>query len=120
MEKLGFYIANLGRDCLILGYPWFQKFNPGFNWTTSALEGDNVTIETAGYHKRHKPTIRTNPPPVAEPTDRAEVVKLIPECYHCHWKVFSEQASYHYPPAREEDHAIILKPGAPASVSAAV
>ena len=32
VEKLGFYVANLGQDCLILGYPWFQKFNPNFNW----------------------------------------------------------------------------------------
>lgn len=31
IEKLGFYIANLGRDHIILGYPWFQKFNPTFD-----------------------------------------------------------------------------------------
>ena len=23
-EKLGFYVANLGRDRVILGYPWFR------------------------------------------------------------------------------------------------
>ena len=120
VEKLGFYVANSGRDRLILGYPWFQKFNPDFNWTANALEGDNVTIETAGYHKHHEPIIRANPPPVIEPTDRTEVIKLIPERYHRHWKVFSEQASYRYPPAREEDHAIILKPGAPATIDCRV
>ena len=30
-----------------------------------------------------------------------------------YWEVFSEQASYRFPPKREEDHAIILKEGAP-------
>ena len=37
----------------------------------------------------------------------------IPEVYHKYWEVFSEQASYQYPPKQEEDHAIVLKEGAP-------
>ena len=49
VEKLGFYIANLGRDRLILGYPWFKKSNPNFNWNNDTLEGDAVEIDTAGY-----------------------------------------------------------------------
>ena len=34
--------------------------------------------------------------------------------------MFSEQASYRYPPAREEDHAIVLKPGAPTTIDCKV
>ena len=49
VKKLGFYVANLGRDCLILGYPWFKKFNPNFNWNNNTLEGDVVEVDTAGY-----------------------------------------------------------------------
>ena len=49
VEKLGFYVANLGRDRMILGYPWFQKFNPQFNWNTHTLKGDEVEVDTAGY-----------------------------------------------------------------------
>ena len=49
VEKLGFYVTNLGRDRLILGYPWFKKFNPKFNWSNNTLEGDTVEIDTAGY-----------------------------------------------------------------------
>ena len=52
VEKLGFYIANLGWDRLILGYPWFQKFNPNFNWNTNTLEGNTVEIDTAGYQTK--------------------------------------------------------------------
>ena len=44
--------------------------------------------------------------------DRKSVQKQIPEAYHKYWEVFSEQASYRYPPKQEEDHAIILKEGA--------
>ena len=49
VKKLGFYVANLGQDCLILGYPWFKKFNPNFNWNNNTLEGDVVEVDTAGY-----------------------------------------------------------------------
>ena len=52
VEKLGFYVANLGWDCLILGYPWFKKFNPNFNWNTNTLEGDTVEIDTARYRTK--------------------------------------------------------------------
>ena len=49
IEKLGFYVANLGRDRLILGYPWFTKFNPSIDWKNNVLEGEEVEIDTAGY-----------------------------------------------------------------------
>ena len=49
VEKLGFYIANLGRDRVILGYPWFCLFNPEFDWPKNTLKGDTVEIDTAGY-----------------------------------------------------------------------
>ena len=52
VEKLGFYVANLGRDRIILGYPWFQKFNPQFEWNTHTLKGDEVEIDTVGYRTK--------------------------------------------------------------------
>ena len=130
VEKLGFYVANLGRDRIILGYPWFKVFNPSFDWTTNALRGEDVTIETAGYHHRH-PTLLPpiQPSEIHELTqkveatmeeDRQAVQKLIPARYHRHWEVFSERASYRFPPAREEDHAIVLKPGAPTTIDCRV
>jgi hypothetical protein len=41
---------------------------------------------------------------------------LIPEQYHRHWRVFSEEAAQCFPPSRLDDHAIELKPGAPAKL----
>jgi len=57
--KQWFFIANLGRDHLILGHPWFQAFNPQVNWTKNELEGEDVIIETAGYQSR-KMTLQIN------------------------------------------------------------
>ena len=114
VEKLGFYVANLGRDRLILGYPWFKKFNPEFNWSNNALEGDIVEIDTAGYRTKISSTLHA-----VELThesvekEKEMILNQIPTAYHQYWKVFSEQASYRFPPEREEDHAIILKEGAP-------
>ena len=50
IHKLGFYIANLGCDRIILRHPWFKTFNPTIDWTTNQLQGPNVRIKTAGYH----------------------------------------------------------------------
>ena len=51
--KLCFYVTNLGQDHLILGHPWFKYFNPDIDWLTNALNGEDVTPETAGYqHKK--------------------------------------------------------------------
>ena len=114
VEKLGFYVANLGRDRMILGYPWFQKFNPQFDWNTHTLRGDEVEIDTAGYRNKLATSLRTITLTEADKEeDRKSVQAQIPEAYHKYWEVFSERASYRYPPKREEDHAIVLKEGAP-------
>ena len=40
----------------------------------------------------------------------------IPAKYHCHFSVFSEEASHRFPEPCIWDHAIELKPGAPSSI----
>ena len=56
-EKLGFYVANLGHDQIILGYPWFRLFNPKFDWSKNTLKGDTVEIDTAGYRQKQRTQI---------------------------------------------------------------
>ena len=112
-RKLGFYIANLGRDRLILGYPWFKEFNPVLNWRTSTLLGEKIELDTASYASRLRTLTVT---PQQEEEDQKSVHTAIPTQYHRHWKVFSEIASYRFPPAREEDHAITLKEDAPSTI----
>jgi hypothetical protein len=109
--KLGFYIANLGSDRIILCHLWFKTFNPSIDWSTNCLKGDDFSIETAGYRSKTKPLVCATIP--SKPSDQAETEGLIPVQYHCHWRVFSEEAAQRFPPARLDDHAIELKPGAP-------
>ena len=114
VEKLGFYVANLGWDWMILGYPWFQKFNPHFDWNTHTLKGDTIEVNTTGYWTKLATSLQaTTLTEADEEEDRKAVQAQIPEAYHKYREVFSEQASYCYPPKWEEDHTIILKEGAP-------
>ena len=114
VQNLGFYVANLGRDRLILGYPWFKKFNPNFNWNTNTLEGDTVEIDMVGYQTKVTSSLRAmDLPKEATEEERKMIQSQIPAEYHQYWEVFSEQASYRFPLEWEEDHAITLKEGAP-------
>jgi hypothetical protein len=112
--KLGFYVANLGSDCIIFGHPWFKTFNPSIDWCTNCLKGDDFSIETAGYRSKTKPLARVITP--SNPSDQTKTQELIPVQYHCHWRVFSEEAAQRFPPPCLDDHAIELKLGAPAKL----
>jgi len=41
-----FYVANLGHDRFILGYPWFREFQPNINWANGMLRGPPIYMET--------------------------------------------------------------------------
>ena len=101
---------------MILSYPWFQKFNPHFDWNTHTLKGDTV-----GYRTKLVTSLRvTTLTETDKEEDRKAIQSQIPEAYHKYWEVFSEQASYHYLPKREEAHAIVLKEGAPDRINCKV
>src|SRR5579863_8678249 len=41
-----FYVATLGQDRAILGFPFLQKFNPQINWMMGTIKGaQNIQIE---------------------------------------------------------------------------
>ena len=46
-HRLQFYIADMGPDDLVLGYPWFAATNAQPNWTEGTLP-TSVTIRTRG------------------------------------------------------------------------
>ena len=52
--------------------------------------------------------------------NKEEVLKVIPPQYHQCWKVFSGHASHWFPSACKEDHAIVLKEGAPDAINCRV
>ena len=110
-NKSRFFVANLGRDRVILGYPWFKTFNPTIDWTANILVGESIIAETAGYQTKKWCTIQTSKQ-IIDPS--------IPTYYHRHAKVFDEEASHQFLPEREEDHVITLKEGAPPSLKCKV
>ena len=112
--KLGFFVANLGHDRIILGHPWFKTCNPTIDWTTNTLLGPKISIKTAGHQKKTLTTIKT------VTSSKNNIDPSIPDYYHQHAQVFDKKASFRFPPAREEDHVITLKPGAPSELQCKV
>src|SRR5579863_3336034 len=44
--RQAFYITNLGKNEAILGYPWWQEFNPDIDWLAAKVLGPPTMIET--------------------------------------------------------------------------
>ena len=71
-------------------------------------------IDMAGYQTKLATTLRAvETTQEAAETEKKAILEQIPAAYHQYWEVFSERASYRFPPEWEEDHAIVLKEGAP-------
>ncbi len=53
VQILQFLITNLGKDKVILGYPWFTAFEPKICWREATLEEEHqlVIITTINTHK---------------------------------------------------------------------
>jgi len=149
-----FYIANIGQDDFILGYPFLEASNPDVDWWNGQIDGF-TTISTAKANNwrpilrgtRQKETmpiwVRSIPgweegdevwlqTRIAKTTvalqlaqDAADKKKctwqeIVPEWYHCHGKVFSEEASEQFPARQPWDHAIELKDDAPTLINCRV
>ncbi len=52
-QILQFLITNLGKDEVILGYPWFTAFEPKIRWKEATLEEEYqpVVITTINTHE---------------------------------------------------------------------
>ena len=47
-----FFIAVLGKDSMILGYPFLYLFDPKLHWKEGRIEGGPVGIQTPRYKYR--------------------------------------------------------------------
>ena len=100
---LRFLITNLGRDEVILGYPWFTAFEPKFHWQDATLDEEfhPVIVSSLGlkhpYHPLEstirKTTTATNLAQQAAEKTESKLEEIIPPEYLHHQKIFSEQAS---------------------------
>ena len=132
-----FYIAALGKESIILVYPFLYAFNPTIDLQKGALPGD-LHIQTPQYKYQYhdifdlqkKAIEKTGWPKEGEAIYMCRSIaqdwaweaaktqvqltkQMVPEEYKWHTKVFSKKESLHFPQKREEDMTISLKADAP-------
>src|ERR1700761_8920509 len=137
-RKMTFLIADIGKEDIILGYPWLSVYEPKFNWGKGTLEGEyHPVVITSAPPNDDSPTIgalqldekqaivdeleeecqiRSIATDLARQQAPKEEVTL-PTQYRDLAMLFSEQEAERYPPSRPWDHAIDLKPGAPEQIN---
>ena len=132
-----FLVSDIGRESLILGYPWLAAFEPHFKWKEGTLDPQYLPImchsilpvqqledqqerraivaqledECTNWSIATKLAIQAK----SEPLE----VKL-PEVCTRYVSVFSEEEALRFPPSRPWDHAIDFKSGAPDAIDCKV
>ena len=122
-----FYLADLGTDDLILGYPWMAATQPQLNWNNpernhtlwAAPEGwmiRNLVLDDGDevYIGIRKTTHAQQLAEAAHDKKERSWTELVPKELHEFERVFSEEAAQRFPEPKHWDHAIDLLEGAPA------
>ena len=139
-KTLRFLITNLGRDEVILGYPWLTAFEPIIHWkdatldkkcqpvvissiqpeetrlatTTTEEEWEEINDEEEKpYAILRKTTTASELAQKAMDKTKRTFEEMVPEEYRRHARTFNEKESHRFPPPRPWDHAIELLPDAP-------
>ena len=142
-KTLRFLITNLGKDEVILGYPWLTAFEPVIHWKDATLDkecqpvvissvkpGETQVVKTTTEEEWEEIIQEEEEGPYAilrKTTTASELAQkaidktpktfeqMVPEEYRCHARTFNEKESHRFPPERPWDHAIELIPEAPKS-----
>jgi hypothetical protein len=124
MDQNTIFVTNLGKDQIILSYPWLKAFNPDINWKEGKLLSLWTKLKTTGEvaqeHVNEAYEIRCIAMEVRKTTiaqkmaeafqmDKPKMDTLIPLEYQRHVEVFLEQEAEQFPPSRAWDHHIPLK-----------
>jgi len=136
---LKFLITNLGKDEVILRYPWLTAFEPVIHWKDATLdkqcqpiivssiqvEAQTATIYTqeeweeineekeGPYAMLRKTTTASELAQKAMDKTPKTFEQMVLEEYRRHERTFNEKESHRFPPERPWDHAIELVPDAP-------
>jgi hypothetical protein len=128
-RTMRFFLMHLGRNPLILGYPWFSEMEPQITWSKGWIDYNQLPIMLTPIT-----TPAGEAPPqyikmlviaaltadrrqmlaskLAEHHDTPKDVSLLKE-YQQHAQVFSKEKVQRFPEPRIWDHAIELKKDAP-------
>src|SRR5260221_11261199 len=145
-ENMKFYLTNIRKERFILGYPFLTSFNPEIDWGKGKLAKGDLRIHTLSFKvgqqrvrcvqqealqkcgrpkKGHALFIRktTTSQRWAHKAGQEEGTKekvVLPERYRRYQDVFDEQKAKRFPPKREEDLKIELRPDAPKTINCKV
>ena len=137
-----FYVATLGQDRAILGYPFLQRFNPDIDWKMRTIKGvQNIEIEPTTdettliqiLQLQNQAVQQCGEPNEGESlyctvccvsfaqqwaaaVDKKEnqmTAAQVPGEYQRHWRVFDEECAKRFPPSCIENMKIKLMPNAP-------
>src|SRR6266702_688030 len=138
-KTLRFLITNLGRDEVILGYPWLTAFEPIIHWKDATLDRTcqpviissinpkthlSMTITEEEWEEMNeekekphailrKTTTALELAQKAMDKTKKTFEQMVPEEYRRHARTINKKESHRFPPARTWDHAIELVPEAP-------
>ncbi len=142
-KTLRFLITNLGRDEVILGYPWLTAFEPIIHWKDTTLDKayqpvviSSIKPETwisatiteeeweelnqeseEPYAILHKTTTALELAQKAMEKMPKTFEQMVPEEYRRHTRTFNEKELHRFPPERTWDHTIDLLPDAPKAIN---
>ena len=126
-----FFLSNLRQHQVVLGYPWFTAVQPKVDWKRGWIDISQLPIVLCIIDVAKARFLPRKPLHVPKLPKRIDTLYLarvtfepkepsvkpkIPQPYQQFTKVFSEEALHEFPPARVWDHAIELKPDAPATL----
>src|SRR5487761_1072742 len=128
--KLQFFLTNLGTNKAIPVFPWFAAVQPRIDWKRGWIDHSQLPIifrSSDATKARFIPRTINQPKPIHH--DQIYIGRIIfesppnetskiPFQYQQYSRVFSKDASHEFPPSCLWDHAIELKPGAPATLPA--
>jgi hypothetical protein len=136
-KEMRFLVTDIGHEEVLLGYPWLATFEPRFNWRSAVVDELILPILISSINPRALKTQPIIAAALSEETKQSIVRQLDLECtirvatdlaiqagveqkevklptkYQEFARLFSDEAADWFPPSREWDHTIDLKPGAP-------
>jgi hypothetical protein len=144
-KEMQFLVTDIGHEEVLLGYPWLATFEPRFNWRSAVIDEHVLPIIISSINPhitRQQPIIAMG---LSENEKQSIIRQLETEChargvatnlaiqagaeqteaelpkeYQEFARLFNDEAADRFPPSREWDHAIDLKPGAPCNTSLSI
>src|ERR1700761_4211260 len=144
-KDMCFYITDIGKEDLFLGYPWLAAYEPRFIWKDATIGEEALPVIIRSINPtlpRQRPTIlrtaleelkvrilhqleeqstlHTTSTDLAIKAGQYTKKVEIPPQYQKFAKVFSKEESQHFPPSCPWDHMIELKKGTPDAIDCKV